>query len=234
MAAVAIVAFASIQALTTALRSGSGPIPISLGGGLVGVAVAVALGGLGLALRNTLRSEAGRKRVKRIGATVVGVVLVGFGVIYYLEERETAANRARHERQVAQSHRYWPVLASSLPQDLPLLRRNIEAAPPDRILMWLTVADNDELKLTAFFSGVSPCVEVVSKSPIVREGLRSQLGTGAVTKSEGATTFEWNGQRGEIRACLGDADFEDTDDWPRQHEWYAEMFEPFVAAGRSG
>jgi len=54
LAAAAFIAFTSIQALATAMRSGSS-LPISLGGGLLGVFVATMLGGAGLAIYNASR-----------------------------------------------------------------------------------------------------------------------------------------------------------------------------------
>jgi len=56
--AAALITFASIQALTTAMRIGSGAFPISLGGGLLGIVVASTLGNVGLAVyKLTRRNE---------------------------------------------------------------------------------------------------------------------------------------------------------------------------------
>ncbi len=61
LVAAAFVAFVSIQALATAMRSGS-TLPISFGGGLLGIAVVTMLGGVGLAIYKAFKRPADDER----------------------------------------------------------------------------------------------------------------------------------------------------------------------------
>jgi len=245
--AMAVILLAFLQA-TIALRSaalGVSVLPITLGGGIVGIGLGFAIGHFGIKLQSAMR----RASVRRL-AWIAGIVIVGGVVLLEARDQYRLAQyneevRARMESEAAMRAQYWQALFTQL---------TASNSPLDttRTPEWqlnehsLTVRWNSQVDLVL---SQTPCVTVkfrqaddrlpymdrllADKTQIEErlgptlqwaEPRKERVYAGAGVSQREVANLPGYWSNGKLWNCLTVGDGEnaaakDQSDWSRQHTW---------------
>lgn len=235
IAAVVVLGFMQI---TIAMRStvlGGSALPITLGGGVVGIAVAHVVGQAGLRLRIVFQSATARRMVWGAAGTLVLVIAVLEARDYYRHLQYKEAETVRRAAEAAQQKVEWQTLLDSLeasgsPLDVAAKR---DSALDRSTLTWKL---NDEVELSL---SLTNCVRVRFKNrdkrlPFIdrflasRSAIEARLGNtlsvgepikrrthaGAGVSRRDVARLPGYWDNGSFSSCLGDrAELEDRTAW---------------------
>ncbi len=243
--------------VTVALRSavlGGAALPISLGGGFVGIVLAYALGHGGLKVRTLLRAPSMRRLVWIAGVVIVVSIATLIVRDYVRRMQFEAENKARQEAEAALRNEYWAALFNTLEEvgssvDTVTKRSSLHGQAE----VYWQLTKQIELSISQW-----PCVTIAFESgdkrlPYIdqlladRERVEARLGPnlrwsepekqrvyagGGVSEREVSNLPRyWN--NGKVWNCLdagadSNSAYKDQADWPRQHAWIADQVDGFV------
>ena len=244
--------------VTVALRSavlGGAALPISLGGGFVGIVLAYALGHGGLKVRTLLGAASMRRLVWIAGIVIVVSIATLVARDNVRRMQYEAENKARQEAETALRNEYWAALFNTLQE----AGSSVDTATKRNALhgqatLYWQLTEQIELSISQW-----PCVTIAFESgddrlPYIdqlladRERVEARLGPdlkwsepekqrvyagGGVSEREVSNLPRyWN--NGKVWNCLdagedSNSAYKDQADWPRQHAWIADQVDGFVS-----
>ena len=254
VAAVVLLGFLQITiAINSAVLDGA-TLPISLGGGFVGILLGYALGHSGLKMQALLRSAS----VQRLVWMAAIALVAGIGTLsvrdHLRQAQHDAESEARQQADTALRNDYWEALFVRL-EAVDAGMNTVSKRSSLRGQTSLIWKLNEQAELSV---SVWPCVELSfeggdERLPYIdrliadRENIEARLGptlewsepimrrvhAGAAVSERQVSSRPRYWDNGKVWNCLSsgkdrNAAYRDRADWPRQHEWIADQVAGFV------